>query len=290
VRSSKRLFTVLLLLLLATQLGGCSLYQFYRLTFPSRTYETDRVELPTELSRPAVLLFTKTNGFRHDEAIEAGIPLYEAIAARRGWSLLQTESGAVFNAEDLPRFDVVVWHNVSGDVLNEEQKRVFRAWLEQGGGFVGVHGTGGDSSYDWEWFVEEWLGAQFIGHVFGPQFQDATLLVEDRNHPATAHLPETFVWNEEWYSFDRSVREREGYRVLVSVDEASYSPRYRLLGTDRDISMGDHPVVWTHCVDRGRAFFSALGHQEQAYSLPEHQKLLEGAVAWAMRAEGSGCD
>jgi type 1 glutamine amidotransferase len=287
VRSSNRVFTVLLLLLLATQIGARQLYRFM---FPSRTHETERPALPADLSRPAVLLFTKTNGFRHDEAIAAGIPLYEAIAARRGWSLFHTESGAVFNAEDLQRFDVAVWHNVSGDVLNQEQRQVFASWLEGGGGFVGVHGTGGDSSYDWEWFVEEVLGAQFIGHVMGPQFQDATALVEDRTHPATLKLPASFVWNEEWYSFDRSVRERDGYRVLVSVDEASYTPRWNLLWMDRDIAMGDHPVVWSHCVGRGRAFFSALGHQGSSYALPENQNLLEGAVAWALRAEGSGCD
>ena len=134
------------------------------------------------------------------------------------------------------------------------------------------------------------VGALFIGHPMGPQFQDARLVVEDRAHPATRALPESFVHNEEWYSFDQSVRAK-GYRVLASVDESSYSPRLQMLGMDRDLRMGaDHPVIWSHCVGRGRAFYSALGHQAKSYQVPEMEQLLGGAIAWAAGLEGEGCE
>lgn len=276
---------VILLGAVVVSASGCSAFRVF---FPSKTYETEPPELPADLTAPAILLFTKTNGFRHEEAIPAGIARFEEIAKRRGWSLFHTENGATFNSEDLGRFAVTVWHNTSGDTLNEEQKEAFRTWLEAGGGFVGIHGTGGDTSYDWTWHVEELVRAQFIGHIMGPQFQEATVKVEVRDHPATKHLPETFSHVEEWYSFESSPRDR--VTVLASVDESSYSPMLNMLWMEDDISMGDHPVVWHHCVGKGRAFFSALGHQAAAYDTPENVGILEGAVAWAAGLEGEGCD
>lgn len=275
-----------LLILLSFPLG-CNAWRSF---FPSHAYETEPPELPSDLVAPAILVFTKTNGFRHEEAIPAGLRLLEQIAAERGWSFFHTESGAAFTPAILSRFAVTVWHNTSGDTLNAEQKQHLRHWIEQGGGFVGLHGAGGDPSYDWAWYVEELIGAQFIGHTLGPQFQDATAVVENRTHPATRELPDSFVHHEEWYSFDRSVRD-QGFDVLVRVDEASYSPELHMLWMDRDLRMGDdHPVVWSRCLGLGRTFFSALGHLEAAYQRPEMKSLLGGAISWAAGGEGPACD
>lgn len=281
---------IAVLLLVVVAWSWPTIRNAWRATHPKTAYETEPVALPAELPAPALLLFTKTNGFRHEEAIPAGVALIESIAKRRGWSVFHTESGAVHTPENLARFSAVVWHQVSGDVVDEAQKQALREWIEAGGGWVGVHGAGGDGAYAWRWYVEDLLGAQFIGHPMGPQFQDARLVVEDRGHPATAQLPESFVHNEEWYSFDRSVRAK-GYRVLATVDESTYSPRLKFLGADRDLRMGgDHPVIWSHCAGKGRVFYSALGHQAKSYALPEMEHLLEGAIAWSARLEGEGCE
>ena len=76
-------------------------------------------------------------------------------------------------------------------------------------------------------------------------------------------------------------------RVLASVDESSYSPE-AFWGL-QDLRMGDHPVIWCHCVERGRSLYSALGHQAAAYALPEYAAILEGAIAWAAGLEGAPC-
>lgn len=284
-----RLNSVALLLCvgLSLALAGCNAV---RVVAPVESYDTEPQLLPVGITRPAMLLITKTNGYRHDEGIDAGVALFEAMAERRGWSIVHTENAVFHNAAQLARFDVVVWHQTSGDILNDEQKQAFKTWLEQGGGFVGIHGAGGDPSYAWQWYVDELIGAQFIGHTMGPQFQTATARVETKNHPATAQLPDAFEHEEEWYSFDRSVRELDGFEVLVTVDESTYSPKVKLFVYGKDIAMGDHPVVWSHCVGRGRALYSALGHQASAYASPEYAALLEGAVAWALREEGAGCE
>ena len=120
--------------------------------------------------------------------------------------------------------------------------------------------------------------------------QEAKVTVEDRAHPATVGLPETFRHIEEWYSFESSPRLR-GARVLISVDESTYALEMGWLGLllGNELEMGDHPVVWSHCPGKGRALFSALGHQAAAYDVPEHRALLEGAVGWAAGLNGDEC-
>lgn len=254
-----------------------------------RSYDREPPVLPA-LKSPAILIFSKTNGYRDDAQIMAANAAIEKLVRARGWSSYTTENAAIFNPAQLGRFQAVVWNSVSGDVLTGEQRKAFRSWLEAGGGFVGLHGSGGDPEYAWKWYVNDLIGAQFIGHTFGPQFQGALLNVEDRDHPATHDLPAQWTRRDEWYSFASSPRAK-GYRVLVSIDEKSYSPLMKLPLTDaRNIAMGaDHPMVWTHCVGKGRAFYSALGHEAAAYSEPAHLTMIGGAIAWAADIEPAPC-
>ena len=72
--------------------------------------------LPTELPRPAVLVFSKAVGYVHVDALPAGKKLLSEIADSNGWSLFETENGAVMSAEILERFDLggleqYQWHH-----------------------------------------------------------------------------------------------------------------------------------------------------------------------------------
>jgi hypothetical protein len=56
-----------------------------------RVYERRPPAIPTDLSRPAILVFSKTNGFRQEEAIPAANALFARMARANGWGLVQTE-------------------------------------------------------------------------------------------------------------------------------------------------------------------------------------------------------
>lgn len=255
-----------------------------------KVYETVPPQLPADIKRPAILVFSKTNGFRHGDSMPVATKMFAAMAKEKGWGIYQTENGATFSPELLARFDTVVFNNVSGDPFTPEQRAAFKGWLEQGGGFVGVHASGGDYSYAWDWYVNDLIGAQFIGHPMNPQFQKATVKIEDATHPATKHLPETWSRTDEWYSFDASVRKKPGYTVLATLDETSYAPYFKMMFRNQNIRMGkDHPIIWTHCIGKGRALYSALGHTPESYREPEYIQLLTGAIGWAMRLEGEEC-
>lgn len=233
--------------------------------------------LPDNLSRPAILVFHKANGYVHTEAIPAGNRMLSELAAVNGWSIHHTDNGAVMNPGQLARFDVVVWNNTSGTTLTREQQQSFQDWLEHGGGFVGIHAAGGDPWYQWDWYVNTVLGAHFTGHTMEPQFQDAHVLEADVSD-ITSHLPAPWlVAQEEWYAFDPNPR-NTGSRILVVLDENSYAPGNATMP-------GEHPVTWRHAVGDGRAFYTAIGHRGETYALPEFRTLVEQAVRWAGKIE-----
>jgi type 1 glutamine amidotransferase len=199
----------------------------------------------------AILIFSKTTDYRH-ESLPVAIAAVSELARAQWLAVEATEDAAVFSTATLSRFRGVVWLSTSGQVLGAEQRSAFQSFIESGGAYVGIHAASATES-DWPWYV--WLvGARFTGH---PELQPARLRVEDRNHPATAHLPDPWLRADEWYEFDRNPRER--VRVLVSVEESSY--RGGGMG-------GDHPLVWCHEQAGGRAFYTALGHKSEYYTEP----------------------
>ena len=267
-----------LLVLLLVALG----YVYYQLKsvgiIPRKDYDTVAPVLPA-FTKPAVLVFTKTNGFIHKDAIPVAKQVFGRLIEAQGWEGYQSDNGAVHSSELLSQFDFIIWNNVSGDVLTEAQRAALKSWIENGGGWLGVHASGGDFSYDWEWYVQTLIGAQFIGHTMDPQFQDAHVIVANPSLPMTAHLPKPWqVKQEEWYAFDQNVRDK-GYEVLLTLDEASYlTAGETWLGND---SMpGEHPVAWRHRLGEGRVLYSAIGHQPYTYELPEYQEFLTKAMHW----------
>lgn len=269
-------------------LVGVGLALIYRsgawfLLFPSHDYDTTPPELPADFGAGKslrVLVFSKTNSFRHEDGIAGARHVLDAIAERRGWALFHSENGALFSAPGLARFDVVVFSNASGDMLSDEQDRAFEAWLSAGGGWVGIHSAGDLSHAEWTWYRENLIGGNFIGHIMGPQTQRARVVVEDGAHPVTQGLPAEFEHEEEWYSWDASPRTL-GFHVLLTVDESSYEPSIRIFGSETDIRMGDHPVAWWRCVGSGRALYVTMGHWARAYENLPYATLLENALAWA---------
>jgi len=212
----------------------------------------------------SVLVFSKTTGFRHG-SIGDGITALNELAADRGWAIDDTEDASRISTAGLADVDVLVFLSTTGDPLDDTQQAALEAWVRGGGGWVGIHAAA-DCEYGWPWY-QELVGAWFARH---PAIQDATLEVEDRAHPTTAHLDATWMRNDEWYDFQRNPR--PFVDVLITIDESTYS----------GASMGaDHPMTWLHEVDAGRSFYTAFGHTSATYSEPEFRTMLAEAVEWA---------
>jgi type 1 glutamine amidotransferase len=226
---------------------------------------------------PKILVFDKINGFRDAPSVDAATAALKVIAARRHWTIYFSDNGAHFNPRDLAQFDAVVWNNVSGDVLTLPQRAALKAYIAKGGGFAAFHGSGGDPSYFWDWYVDTLIGARFIGHPIAHQFQQARVVVDDKKSAITRGLGDEWSMTEEWYSFAANPR-KTGAHILATLDEASYKPDG--MG-NQDLRMGDHPIAWTHCLGNGRSFYSAIGHRPESYTEPHSVALLEQGSVWA---------
>lgn len=210
-----------------------------------------------------VLVFSKTNGFRHG-SITAAVAAFREIGVRNNFVVEATEDGAAFSDANLLNYRAVVFLLTTGDVLDDGQQAAFERFIRRGNGYVGVH-SATDTEYGWAWYGGL-VGAYFEGH---PATQTATVRLEDRQHPSTASLPDPWVRTDEWYNFRSNPR--ANVRVLARLDEASYSG-----GT-----MGDHPIAWCHSYDGGRAWYTAGGHTEESYSEPLFLEHLSGGVLYA---------
>ncbi len=273
-----------ILLFIVVVLAGISLFVVWKvgawhLLFPSHQHDTVAPAIPKSLASPAVLVFSKTNAFRHEDGIAGGAKVLQEIAKQHNWGLFHTENGAVFNAQDLARFQVVVFLNASGDILDEEQEHAFESWLQAGGGWLGIHSAGDSSHLAWKWYRDNLVGATFTAHILDPQFQRATVVLENHAHPVLKNIPDIWQHEEEWYSWERSPRE-EGFTVLAVLDEDSYTPVQKFMGKSRDLRMGDHPVVWSNCVGKGRSVYAAMGHRAEAFEQPQVRQLLDNALTW----------
>ena len=133
--------------------------------------------------------------------------------------------------------------------------------------------------------MNDLLGATFTQHTLSPQFQTATVELDDSEHPAVQGLPPSWKHFEEWYSFDRSPREG-GANILITVDEKTYKP-VGFLGAD--LRMGDHPMVWSRCIGKGRVLYSAFGHHTAAFENAQQKQLLLNATRWILRINGDEC-
>lgn len=248
-------------------------------------YDNEKPQFNLPQAKPRLLLFEKINGFRDGPSVDAARAAIIAMAERKGWAVAATEKGGAINPDTLKQFDAIIWNNVSGDVLTLSQRRALQDYMENGGGFVAMHGSAGDPAYFWDWYADTLIGARFAGHPMNPQYQDARIVVENPANPLARSLPREWVMNDEWYSFKTNPR-AAGATVVLTLDEASYKPD-GLMG--QDLRMGkDHPLAWTNCIGKGRMFYSAIGHRPETYSQPEYLTLLENAIEWAA-TERSAC-
>ncbi|HSW14026.1 MAG TPA: ThuA domain-containing protein [Solimonas sp.] len=246
-----------------------------------------------------MLVYTRTASFRH-ASIPIAIQTIRDLGAANRFSVDATEDPAMFSDANLAQYDVVAFVSTTGEILDDTQQAAFERWVQAGGGFVGVH-SAADTEYEWP-FYAGLIGAYFrnhpvlpLGNPGGPGVQPGDFRIDAPDHPAVAHLPTPWTVSDEFYSFRTNPREQ--VRVLLSIDEDSYiqdpntsnlptSPTFPLGETG---SMGDHPMSWCHDNSGGRAWYTALGHSEHMYAMPEYRTHLLNGILTAARRVAADC-
>ena len=225
----------------------------------------------SEPSNGAVLIFSGTTGYRHD-SIPAGVAAVTGIAKAKGLEVVASEDPAMFAADRLARFRVIVLlstttdpKNPSSEWLVGSRRDALQAFVRRGGGILAVHAAA-DSHYHWPWY-SRLIGGHFASHPEGTP--TGLVSVTDPDHPATRSLPRATRRTDEWYYFD------------------DYDPTSRLLVQLDPVSIGEkdvnpNPLSWTREVDGGRLFYTAMGHTRESFAEPYMLEHLSGGLDWVL--------
>ncbi|MEM6264601.1 MAG: ThuA domain-containing protein, partial [Bacteroidota bacterium] len=229
-----------------------------------------------------VLHYTETSGYDHRTRNES-LSMFQNLGTSNNFSVVNDNTGATFNSlTDLQAYQVIIFSNTSGNtILTAAQRANFEAYMESGGGFVGLHAasdTYRHSSADgtpkggWDWFAEM-LGAS-VQYTPTPHTANNHLGEMDHVLPchATKHLPDPWSKREEYYYWQRGFYDFGKNNVLLQVRRTG--------GQTYD---ADRPISWfKHLPGGGRAFYTALGHNKSDYTTPgnEFSKHVLAGLLW----------
>jgi type 1 glutamine amidotransferase len=216
-----------------------------------------------------VLMVTHSAGFKHDYLPVASEVIKKLGEESKKFSVDVDEKCEILRKENLRNYHCLLFATTGELPISEEDKIALISFVKNSKGFVGIHNAT-DTFYEFPEYGEM-LGGYFNGH---PWSQKVRVIVEDKNHPATSHLPDVFSVEEEVYVFKNWSREKT--RVLIKLDNTSV-----------DISKGnredrDYALCWCHRYGDGRVFYTGFGHYLKIWEEEWFQKHLLGGILWAL--------
>jgi glucose/arabinose dehydrogenase/type 1 glutamine amidotransferase len=203
-----------------------------------------------------------------DHAIDrAAVAAIERLGRAHDFGVDATADAAAFTPRNLAAYRAVVFLSTVGNVLNSDQEAAFKAYIEAGGGFLGVHDAARAQPAS-DWFTGL-VGSRPATSPTAPQ--RAVVEVGDRVHPATKKLPLEWTRTDVWLNW--SPNPVGTVHTVAAVRELSYTPGAGANGVY-------HPISWCRDVNGGRSFYTGMGGAAAGYSEPLFLRHLLGAIQW----------
>lgn len=174
----------------------------------------------------------------------------------------------------LPQSQLLITY-VAGPVLDDEQNRFVRKWLEDGGRWLGLHGSSGGKAARRgngsrrrmvKMGHHETLGAFFLNHPPVRKFQ---VDVADPGHPLMKDLPESFATIDEPYMIEVQHPSTTAVLLTAALGPDNSPPGFGF-AYDQDTALqadGKTRVLgFTRAVGKGGVTYVALGHAHSPLS------------------------
>jgi type 1 glutamine amidotransferase len=235
-------------------------------------------------AKKKLLVITESKGFRHGCVTRKGeeLSVVEKVLTELGEksgafeATCSQDSRGEIKRERLEKFDAVFFYTTGELPISDTQKADLLDFVRSGKGFAGAH-SASDTFYRWPGYFEL-LGAYFQSH---PWHQLVNVIVEDKNHPATRHLGDSFKVTDEIYQFRQPV-DRKSCHVLMRLDMDSVKG----LGKRTD---SDNALAWTREFGKGRVFYTALGHRDELWTMNEQfRQHILGGLKYVLKLEDAG--
>jgi hypothetical protein len=217
---------------------------------------------------------------------------FPLMAKKYGFAYDSTNNWSNLNGAYLAKYKVVIFLDTRPE--DPAQRAAFQKYMTNGGGWMGFHFsafalTPSDFNADWDWYHNEFLGSgQYGSNTWRPT--SAILRVEDRTHPATKNLPETFKASpNEWYRWEKDLRKEPRYQN-PGFDRFQQLPLRHRAKADEIWHSGYYPVVWTN--KNYKMIYLNMGHNDIDYEgktnkdlshtlgNPVEDKLILDAIEW----------
>ena len=260
------------------------------LTFTTTTLSAQLKKIPQDVvdkiaaalpekapARPAkprkVLLFSKTNGFRHG-SISVGVKALTMLGEKTGaFTAIHSEDESMFAPNKLKDIDLVIMVNTTGEIFRPRQwpkdaekkkeaqqreialKQSLVDFVRGGKGLAGTH-SATDTYKNWKEY-NDMMGGAFDGH---PWHMDVPVRILGGNHPLTRVFGDKgFTVKDEIYQFRGNTASPKDRRMLLSL-----APDWEGLkkGKRKD---NFYPISWISNYGQGRTFYCSLGHRDEIY-------------------------
>lgn len=217
--------------------------------------------------------FTAKNDRAHISFVHEANRWFSEMTSKYDFIYDSTADWSNLNHDFLKDYQVVIFLDTRPET--EDQRSAFRHYMEKNGAWMGFHFAAFSLNnsaipQDWDWYHNTFLGSgEYKGNTWRPT--SAVLRIEDRKHPATRNLPETFIASpNEWYSWKSDLRNNPDIRILLSIDSISFP-----LGTGpkpHEIwHSGYYPVAWTNT--KFRMLYFNMGHNDIDYENRTNREL-----------------
>lgn len=245
-----------------------------------------------------LLVFSKTNGFRHTSIATGKVALAELGRKTGAFEAVITEELAPFEADNLKNYDAVLFLSTTLNVFspprNELQKMSaaekqtaaetearlkenLMRFIKSGGGFVGIHAAT-DCCYEWPEYGKM-INGFFDGH---PWTADTMVSVKvepgQEKHPLVAMFEGRNVeFPEEIYQFKDPYDSKAVHMLLRLDTEKTDMTRKGIKRKDNDFG-----IAWARHWDKGRVFYCSLGHNHDMYWHPKVVRHYLAGIQWAL--------
>jgi hypothetical protein len=229
-----------------------------------------------------VLVYSNTAFYRHPEipAINRWLVL---LGHENGFEVDVTEHAKDMLPAVLAKYDVLLLNNANqlDQVLPEEQRKAVEEWFTKGKkGIVGLHAALVRQT-NWPWLTQ--LGGCDFNS--DSEFMKAKVTVDPaaKDFPGLKGEPSEMWIEADWTNHDRSVTGLPGFKVLLRVDETTYTPVRPYFQTRGGKPMGtDHPIAWTNePATGGRFFYAEFGHDVRSLGTPFVRKFILEGIKWS---------
>lgn len=249
---------------------------------------------PAQPKQPRkILIFSKTNGFRHG-SIPVGVMALKMLGEKTGaWTVFHSEDDEMFEPRNLKEFDAVVMLNTTGDIfkprempkeaklveiVKEREARLKQSlvdFVKSGKGLAGTH-SATDTYHSWGEY-NKMMGGTFAGH---PWHQKVPVMNLASNHP----LNEMFSGNgfdivDEIYQFRADTALPTERKMLLALDTQKMDEKDVKKGGRKD---GLYPVSWVSKYGKGHTFYCSLGHRDEIYYNPVVLKHYLAGIQYAL--------